>query len=122
MWNNELEMAFIENFQAEPILWDVKHRSYKDKSLNHDAWNRIQEKMNIPVPELKKKKESLFASYRKYRKMVRDSYTSGAGEDEVYKPIWFAYDALDSFLNDGLTPRATINTTSRVRNLYLLIN
>lgn len=56
MWNNELEMAFIENFQAEPILWDVKHRSYKDKSLNHDAWNRIQEKMNIPVPELKKKK------------------------------------------------------------------
>lgn len=54
--------------------------------------------------------------------MVRDSYTSGAGEDEVYKPIWFAYDALDSFLNDGLTPRATINTTSRVRNLYLLIN
>lgn len=49
-------MAFIENFQAEPILWDVKHRSYKDKSLNHDAWNRIQEKMNIPVPELKKRK------------------------------------------------------------------
>ncbi|KAJ8720808.1 hypothetical protein PYW08_006273 [Mythimna loreyi] len=45
--------------------------------------------------------------------MVRDSYTSGAGEEEVYKPIWFAYDALDAFLNDGLTPRATINTTSR---------
>ncbi|KAK9873273.1 hypothetical protein WA026_021762 [Henosepilachna vigintioctopunctata] len=44
--------------------------------------------------------------------MVRDSCTSGAGEDEVYKPIWFAYDALDAFLNDGLTPRATINTTS----------
>lgn len=66
MWNNELEMAFIENFQAEPILWDVKHRSYKDKSLNHDAWNRIQEKMNIPIPEFKKKER---ISFRKLQKI-----------------------------------------------------
>ncbi|KAI8425466.1 hypothetical protein MSG28_007211 [Choristoneura fumiferana] len=68
--------------------------------------------MEIPVPELKKKKESLYASYRKYRKMVKDSCKSGAGEDEVYKPVWFAYGALDLFLGDGLTPRTQINTTS----------
>lgn len=66
MWNNELELKFIEYFQSEPILWDAKHRHYKDKRLNHDAWNRLAELMEIEVPELKKKKESLFASYRKY--------------------------------------------------------
>lgn len=114
MWNNDLELKFIEHFQAEPILWDTKHRNYKDKSLNHDAWNRLGELMDKPVSELKKKKESLFASYRKYRKMVKDSSRSGAGENEIYKPIWFAYDALDSFLSDGLTPRTIINTQSSV--------
>lgn len=122
MWNNDVELKFIEHFHSEPILWDAKHKYYKDKSLNHDAWNRIGELMEIPVPELKKKKESLFASYRKYRKMVKDSCKSGAGENEVYKPIWFAYDALDLFLGDGLTPRTTINTTSNVSNKFFIFN
>lgn len=120
MWNNELELKFIEYFQSEPILWDAKHRHYKDKSLNHDAWNRLAELMEIEVPELKKKKDSLFASYRKYRKMVNDSSKSGAGENEVYKPIWFAYDAIDSFLSQRLTPKTTVNTTLNVSMIYLV--
>lgn len=122
MWNNGLELKFIEVLQSEPIIWDQKHRNYKDKSLNHDAWNRLSEVMEISVPDLKKKKESLFASYRKYRKMVKDSYKSGCGEDEIYKPTWFAFEAMDSFLNPGLTPRSTINTTCIVSILYLLLH
>ncbi|CAH1999561.1 unnamed protein product [Acanthoscelides obtectus] len=113
MWDNDIELKFIEFFQAEPILWDTKHRNYKNKNLNHDAWGRIAQLMDLPIPDLKKKKESLFASYRKYRKMVKDSHQSGAGENELYKPVWFAYEALDGFLSDGLTPKITINTQSR---------
>ncbi|KAF5290738.1 hypothetical protein FQA39_LY14657 [Lamprigera yunnana] len=50
MWSNELELKFIEHFHSEPILWDSKHRNYKDKTLNYDAWNRIWELMDMPVP------------------------------------------------------------------------
>lgn len=46
--------------------------------------------------------------------MVKDSSRSGAGENKIYKPIWFAYDALDSFLSDGLTPTTIINTQPSV--------
>ncbi|CAG9792953.1 unnamed protein product [Diatraea saccharalis] len=56
--------------------------------------------------------------------MVNDSSKSGAGENEIYKPIWFGYDAIDSFLNQGLTPKKTINTKlndSHVPNVHSML-
>nr|CAI5828062.1 unnamed protein product [Callosobruchus analis] len=43
------------------------------------------------------------SSYRTYRKKVKDSQLSEAGTSEIYKPIWFAYEIMDSFLGEGLT-------------------
>ena len=69
---------------------------------------------NIPVADVKKRKESLMSSYRTYRKKVKDSIHSGAGTDKVYKPIWFAYEILDTFLGSGVTCNKTLNTVSNI--------
>ncbi|KAL1492478.1 hypothetical protein ABEB36_010728 [Hypothenemus hampei] len=113
-WNNDLELQFLEHYQGEPVLWDAKHRYHKDKNKNNDAWFRISSSMGIDVTGLKKKRDSLLSSFRKYRKIVKDSVHSGAGAGEIYKPVWFAFKLMNSFLGEGLTCKSTINTISNV--------
>lgn len=117
-WTNDLELKFLEYFQAEPVLWNINLKDYKNKLKNHDAWCRISELMGIPIDDLKNKKTSLFASYRGYKNKVKKSENSGAGVDDVYKPIWFAYEIIDSFFGDTTKCKKTINTVSS--NFYYL--
>lgn len=111
-WSNDRELVFLECYQAEPVLWQAQHEGHKNKNKIHDAWMRISAIMDIPVPDLKKKRDSLMSSYRTYRKKVKDSIHSGASADDIYKPIWFAYDTMDSFLGEGAACNKTINTVS----------
>lgn len=62
------------------------------------------------VTELKKKKDSLMASFRTCLAKVKSSHRSGAGADELYKPIWFAYQKMASYLINKDDPKETINT------------
>jgi hypothetical protein len=111
-WSNDRELMFLECYQGEPVLWQAQHADHKKKNKIHDAWMRISVIMGIPVPDLKRKKDSLMSSYRTYRKKVKDATHSGASSDEVYKPIWFAYETMNSFLGDEVTCNKTINTVS----------
>lgn len=126
-WSNDRELVFLELYQAEPVLWQAQHEGHKNKNKLHDAWTRISAIMEIPVPDLKKKRDSLMSSYRTYRKKVKDSIHSGASTDEVYKPIWFAYETMDSFLGEGVACNKTINSVSmfylilKKKILYLII-
>ncbi|XP_077297348.1 uncharacterized protein LOC143919042 [Arctopsyche grandis] len=108
-WSRNRELSLLECFQAEPILWQYTHKDHKNKNMVHDAWMRVSEILCIPSAECKKKKESLMSSYRSYKKKVKDSIHNSAGSSEVYKPIWFAYDVMDSFLGEGGKCKETIN-------------
>ncbi|CAH0725626.1 unnamed protein product, partial [Brenthis ino] len=113
MWSNERELQFLEYYQMEPILWDSKHVKHKDKQGVHDDWMRISERMEISVAELKKKRDSLMATYRSHKRKILASMQSGAAAESVYKPIWFAFDFMDSFLNDIFQCRTTMNTDTQ---------
>nr|XP_021187175.2 uncharacterized protein LOC110373991 [Helicoverpa armigera]XP_049692901.1 uncharacterized protein LOC110373513 [Helicoverpa armigera]XP_049695498.1 uncharacterized protein LOC126054322 [Helicoverpa armigera]XP_049701618.1 uncharacterized protein LOC126055626 [Helicoverpa armigera]XP_049701770.1 uncharacterized protein LOC126055649 [Helicoverpa armigera]XP_049704633.1 uncharacterized protein LOC126056258 [Helicoverpa armigera]XP_049705200.1 uncharacterized protein LOC126056410 [Helicoverpa len=115
VWSNELELTFIECFRAEPVLWDINLKDYKNKLKTHDAWMRISTVMEIPIDELKKKKDSLMSSYRSYKGKVKKSVQSGAGADEIYQPIWFAYEAMDAFLGDTLKCKKSMNTERGIK-------
>lgn len=119
MWSNERELQFLECYQTEAVLWNPKDVKHKDKQCIHDAWVRISEHMEIPVAELKKKRDSLMATYRSHKRRVIASIQSGAAADSVYKPIWFAYELMDSFLNNIVQCRNTLNTDTQVRKHYL---
>lgn len=107
-----MELQFLEYYQAEPILWDPKQKDHKNKLKIHDAWMRLSEIMEISVPDLKKKRDSLLSSYRSYKTKVKRSLSSGAGVDDVYKPVWFAYELMDSFLSDTTKCIKSLNTVS----------
>jgi len=65
--------------------------------------------MNKNVNEVKRKMESLQASFRRERRIEANTSRSGAGADEVFHSKWFAFKAMQ-FLNDKFSPRETKNT------------
>lgn len=76
------------------------------------AWVRIADAMGVPVIEVKKKKETLLASFRLNHKKVLASHKTGAGENEIFKPAWIYYDTLAAFMSD-------VVFENQVRQIYL---
>nr|CAH7729541.1 unnamed protein product [Callosobruchus chinensis] len=92
-WSNETVFEFLECYENEPVIWNASLPTHKNRNI-YDAWKRIEVKMGhkYTVTELKKKKDSLMASFRACLNKVKQSLKSGAGTDEIYKPPWFAYE------------------------------
>lgn len=91
----------------------------------NDAWIRIADKINIPINELKKKKESLMTTFRMHHKKKTQSIKSGMGEDERYNPIWPYYEPLEAFLKDIYLCSSVINTEEKiiqVNNIFISKN
>ncbi|CAH1984098.1 unnamed protein product [Acanthoscelides obtectus] len=67
--------------------------------------------------KLKKKKDSLMASFRACNNKVKESTKSGAGTEDIYKPNWFAYERMASFLQNKNEARNTINSENLASQL-----
>nr|CAH7752966.1 unnamed protein product [Callosobruchus chinensis] len=113
-WSNETFFEFLERYENEPVIWNASLPTHKNRNDIYDAWKRIEVKMGnkYTVTELKKKKDSLMASFRACLNKVKQSLKSGAGTDEIYKPPWFAYEKMATFLRDKDLPRQTRNIDS----------
>ncbi|XP_014261434.1 uncharacterized protein LOC106673737 [Cimex lectularius] len=111
-WPNETVLDFLEMYEAEPIIWNASLPNHKNRDEVFDAWKRIESKMGhqFSVTDLKKKKDSLMASFRTCLKKIRESVKSGARGDDVYKPNWFAFAKMAGFLRDKDTPRGILNS------------
>ncbi|XP_028143552.1 zinc finger protein 391 [Diabrotica virgifera virgifera] len=116
-WSNEETFNFIKLYQSEPTIWDPNNPLYKDKNKVNDAWDRIVYAIQIPVPELKKKKESLMAAFRLNRKKKLDSIRSGMRGDEIHKPVWVFYDAMEAFLEGVYECKTNISTEGETNSL-----
>lgn len=75
--------------------------------------------MDIPVEDFKKKRDSLMATYRGHKRKIKASIHSGASADSVYKPIWFAFECMDSFLKETAIGKKTINTEEQVSIFFI---
>lgn len=118
-WTNELILMFLDLYEGEPVIWNPRNEYHKDRSYVHDAWIRIQAQMSVEcsLKELKWKKENLMSTYRKVVMKVRNS---GKGTSQVYKPEWFAYDKMASFLNPVYAARdGPRRILTKVRNTYV---
>lgn len=120
-WSNNLVLEFISLYENHAVLWDPKHRNHKNRNRLNDAWQEIVSDFSIQttVEELRKKKESLMATYRTLSRKVRDSEKTGSGAKDIYKPSWFAYDAIDRFIR--ATGMKTPSLNSEVGIFLLLI-
>ncbi|XP_061383600.1 uncharacterized protein LOC116770408 [Danaus plexippus] len=109
-WSKKETFQFLKLFQKEPMIWDPKNKFHKNNHKVNDAWARLSEEMCRPVPELKNKKNSLMATFRQHLRRKKQSLKSGAGEDDVYKPVWLYYDAMETFLASVYKCHTSINT------------
>ncbi|KAL4705955.1 hypothetical protein ACJJTC_012115 [Scirpophaga incertulas] len=104
-WSNEETFKFIDLYQSEPALWDPNNALHKV----NDAWNRIANSLQIPVSELKKKRDidSAFRMHFQKKKKIRWIW---CGRRKIYKPIWVFYDAMEAFLKGKYTCKSIIST------------
>lgn len=54
------------------------------------------------------------ATFRGHLRKKKASIKSGAGANDIYKPIWFAYEYMESFLAQIYECQTTINTQDDV--------
>ncbi|CAG4931740.1 unnamed protein product [Colias eurytheme] len=99
-WGNDAVIEFIELLQTEPSIWNPKNRHHKNRNLVNDAWIRIKNSFSVPftVEELKKKRNILLTQYRDNLKKIKDSTKTGSGAVEIFKPTWFAFDAMHNYM------------------------
>lgn len=118
-WNVEQSLKLIELFKDRSILWDLSSPQFKFSKKKVEYWKEIATELNTNANEVKKKMESLLASYRR----ERDSGVkpSEADSDEIYNSKWFAF-LLMQFLNDKFKPRPTKDTAFTLISTYLITN
>ncbi|XP_018566918.1 uncharacterized protein LOC108907647 [Anoplophora glabripennis] len=110
-WSAELTLEFLELYEREACIWNPRDPLHKNRIAVSDAWKRIEYSLSVEVsvPELKKKKESLMATFRPIMQKVIASQKSGGGPDDVYKSNWFAFDAMFKFLQGIYQPKSGLN-------------
>lgn len=116
-WTDDLVLALVKNIQSHPCLWNPRDNNKKNRNKVHDAFQTIATDMEIDIDEIKKKKETLFQTYRNYRRKVACSQKSGAGTDDLYIPSWPPYFDLDAFLHGIYTPKRNFDTLVSLINV-----
>lgn len=110
----------MDLYKEEDVIWRASNPKHKIRNEVNDAWKRLEIGMGhaFTIGELKRKKDSLMASFRTCLSKVKSSRKSGA--DEVYRPIWYAYPKIASFLLKDV-PKSTSSSevSSIFTNIYL---
>ncbi|XP_041782093.1 uncharacterized protein LOC121598837 [Anopheles merus] len=127
---NTLELVSI--IEGLPVLWDRANRDNKYAKKADDAWKEVARKMSVDVDVCKEKWAAMRAQYRRIRgKVLQSTSKEGSGSDQIYRPSWYAYEAM-TFLNRTMDYGKASNTTYRnipegtdatfVENNYFLSN
>ena len=68
--NDDDKYELINLWEAEPVLYDVKHPDYRDKNKRTSATVRISEEMTIDIPavEITKQMKNLRTQFLKEKR------------------------------------------------------
>lgn len=122
-WTQTMVLEFLSLLEKNPVIWDPKNVNHRNRHYVAEAWNNINQAIDIDctVESLKKKRDSLMAIYRLLKKKVLKSIKSGLDE-EIYKPTWYAYEKMDSFLNGIGKYNTAINAEVSTYNMSIFSN
>jgi len=120
-WTDEVCLHLIHLYKLRLILWDPHDPQYKLGKKKIDFWTEITQILQLDVIEVRKKMDSLLASFQRERQREASSGRSGAGTDEIYHSKWFAFEEM-KFLNDKFKPRITKDTVDvSIFFIYIII-
>ena len=105
----EFLTRFLEEYRELPVLWQVRSTEYSNRGKRDEAWDLLVQFTREKIADadlnfVKKKVDSIRASFRKELRRVRESKRSGASGDDVYKPTLWYFDLL-WFTADQENPR-----------------
>lgn len=105
-WPTDKCIQFIEEYKNRPLLWDRDHIHNRITERKLKAWEEMAGIFNTETWELKKKMNSLLASYRRERQKVRIKTMKHRNGEKVdsTSSTWFAYPSF-KFLHDKYLER-----------------
>lgn len=119
-WNGNDIVVFLEVYRKYPLLWNIMHKDYTNKTLKEDNMKRLMSELEehsllggMDLKQVKAKIKSIKDVYRQELQKIERSKKSGCGTEEVYTPklSWFN-DA--SYLNEvSSTRKSTSNMVSK---------
>lgn len=91
-WPNEDTERLIELFRDHPILWNTSVSGFKINAQKCKAWEEIGEIMGQSAGDVRRKMNSLMASFRRERlKRIRSNNPLLPQEGDKIKTTWFGY-------------------------------
>ncbi|XP_077298565.1 uncharacterized protein LOC143919879 [Arctopsyche grandis] len=114
-WTNEKIIKFIQAIETYTFLWDSSHNDYKNRNKKHDATQELAQSFNCDSTEVMRKWKIILAQYRREKKKISDSKSSGSGISDKYKPKWFAYAYLN-FFHGRDEPNASMNSQDEIND------
>ncbi|KAL4718654.1 hypothetical protein ACJJTC_013383 [Scirpophaga incertulas] len=108
----DILIKLLELYKDFPCLWDLSHKDYANRDARNQAYlimlNVFKKNDSAAtLKTLKTKLDNMRTSYKRERKKVEASKTSGAGNDEVHLPSLWYYEHL-SFLDEKTTPTTEV--------------
>lgn len=85
-WSNDLSLILIQEYEKLPILWDVTHSQYYNKTKKNDAWQELVNTINVEhldINEAQKKMKSLLGSFRREKSKIKTSMGTGKGKSDI---------------------------------------
>ncbi|KAL4718422.1 hypothetical protein ACJJTC_016043 [Scirpophaga incertulas] len=109
---SDSEMTYlVELYRENEVLWNVTHKSYRNRDARDNAYERIRDSLNITpslsLQDISKKIKNLRSTYIKERKKIDASFRSGASTQSVYKPKMPWFEIADGFLRTYTSKRHT---------------
>lgn len=114
MWSEDNVNDLIELYHQHSVLWDVKHKDYKNRSKKHEAIRNISMTLECDMLEVERKITVLMAQFRKTRKKIQNMKKSGMEDEYIERNTWYGYKQL-MFLADRIKPNIAKSSGFQVR-------
>nr|XP_049463104.1 uncharacterized protein LOC125906752 [Anopheles coluzzii] len=108
--------ASLPRYKSTVFCGRKKNKNYKIVVLKGDAWAAIAAKEEVSPQDAKHLWSRLLGIYRTNKAKVKKTTQTGAGNDDVFRPRWFAYHAM-SFVDEATQDAVHVDTVS----MFILI-
>lgn len=108
-WSERDTVRFVELYEEEEVLWNVRLKEYKIKDARNAAIERIIHNLNmdITIQDVNTKINNIRSIYNQEKLKIKKSTGTGSGANDVYVPSLAWYEIADRFLSGVIKSRKT---------------
>ncbi|XP_071033040.1 uncharacterized protein, partial [Parasteatoda tepidariorum] len=111
-FDDQKTLEFVQFYEKEEVLWNVRHEEYKNKDARDSAFLRIAKAMNMPrvgPADVNNKINSIRTAFKQELQKIKESKGTGAAAEVVYIPKISWFDAANRFLPSVIKKRKSFS-------------